>query len=91
MLTKEFGHSRSPDFIRLQSIKKLSEVLLIKVEQKLFFDKMRVMNRKYDDEFKRQTVKKVLDGQSVSSVSRKLGVEMVKFKWNKNSLFLHYF
>lgn len=29
---------------------------------------------KYDDEFKRQTVKKVFDGQSVSSVSPELGV-----------------
>jgi transposase-like protein len=29
---------------------------------------------KYDDEFKRQTVQKVLDGQSVRSVSRELGV-----------------
>jgi transposase-like protein len=32
------------------------------------------MMRKYDDEFKRQAVKKILDGQSVASVSRELGV-----------------
>jgi transposase len=32
------------------------------------------MNRKYDDEFKRQAIKKVFDGQSVASVSRELGV-----------------
>jgi len=30
MLKKEFGHSRSPDFIGLQANKKLSEVLLDK-------------------------------------------------------------
>jgi transposase len=54
------------------------------VEQKLSFDKMRDMNRKYDDEFKRNTVKKVLDGQPVSSVSRELGVnESLIFKWKK--------
>ena len=42
------------------------------------------MNRKYDDDFKRQTVKKVLNGQSVSSVSRELGVnESLIFKWKK--------
>jgi transposase-like protein len=29
---------------------------------------------KYDEEFKRQTVRKVLDGQSVRSVSREIGV-----------------
>ena len=45
------------------------------------------MNRKYDDEFKRQTVKKVLNGQPVSSVSRELGVnESLIFKWKKNFL-----
>ncbi len=32
------------------------------------------MWRKYDDEFKRQAVKKVLDGQSVVSVAQELGV-----------------
>ncbi len=32
------------------------------------------MNRKYDDEFKQQAIKKVFDGQSVASVSRELGV-----------------
>lgn len=50
---------------------------------------MRVMNRKYDDEFKRNTVQKVLDGQSVASVSRELGVnESLIFKWRK-LFFLH--
>ncbi len=45
------------------------------------------MNRKYDDEFKRQTVKKVLDGQPVSSVSRELGVnESLIFKWKRTFL-----
>ncbi|HXG85573.1 MAG TPA: transposase [Pyrinomonadaceae bacterium] len=32
------------------------------------------MMRKYDDQFKRQAVRKILDGQSVASVSRELGV-----------------
>jgi transposase-like protein len=32
------------------------------------------MNRKYDDEFKRQAIKKIFDGQSAASVSRELGV-----------------
>jgi transposase len=42
------------------------------------------MNRKYDDDFKRNTVKKVLDGQPVSSVSRELGInESLIFKWKK--------
>lgn len=42
------------------------------------------MSRKYDDEFKRQTIKKVLAGQPVSSVSRELGVnESLIFKWKK--------
>ena len=30
--------------------------------------------KKYDDEFKRQAVRKIFDGQSVASVSRELGV-----------------
>jgi hypothetical protein len=32
------------------------------------------MMRKYDDEFKQNAVRKILDGQSVASVSRELGV-----------------
>ncbi len=48
---------------------------------------MRVMHRKYDDGFKRQTIKKVLDGQSVSSVSRELGInESLIFKWKRTFL-----
>jgi transposase len=40
--------------------------------------------RKYDDEFKQQAVKKILDGQSVASVSRELGVaESLLHKWKK--------
>ncbi len=40
--------------------------------------------RKYDDEFKRQAVKKILAGQSVASVSRELGVaEGVLHNWKK--------
>ena len=42
------------------------------------------MNRKYDDDFKRNTIKKVLDGQPVASVSRELGInESLIFKWKK--------
>ncbi len=33
------------------------------------------MRRKYDDEFKRDVIAKVLDGQSVASVSREIGVD----------------
>lgn len=40
--------------------------------------------RKYDKEFNRQAVKKMLDGQSVASVSRELGVaEGVLHHWKK--------
>lgn len=43
--------------------------------------------RKYDDEFKRNVVKKVLDGQSVSSVSREIGVnESLIHKWKRAAL-----
>jgi transposase len=45
------------------------------------------MMRKYDDEFKRQAVNKVFDGQSVASVSRELGVaESLLHKWKKTFL-----
>ncbi len=45
------------------------------------------MKRKYDDDFKRNTIKKVLDGQSVSSVSRELGVnESLIHKWKRHIL-----
>ena len=40
--------------------------------------------RKYDDEFKQQAVRKILDGQSVASVSRELGVaESLLHKWKR--------
>jgi transposase-like protein len=40
--------------------------------------------RKYDNEFKQQAIKKILDGQSVASVSRELGVaEGVLHNWKK--------
>lgn len=40
--------------------------------------------RKYDNEFKQQAVKKILDGQSAASVSRELGVaEGVLHNWKK--------
>ena len=43
--------------------------------------------RKYDDEFKRQAVRKILDGQSVASVSRELGVaEGILHIWKKAKL-----
>lgn len=42
------------------------------------------MNRKYDDDFKQQVVKKVLAGQPVASVSRELGInESLIFTWKK--------
>jgi transposase len=45
------------------------------------------MMRKYDDEFKRNVVRKVLDGQSVSSVSREIGVnESLIHKWKRAAL-----
>jgi transposase-like protein len=42
------------------------------------------MMRKYDDEFKQNAVRKILDGQAVASVSRELGVaESLLHKWKK--------
>ncbi len=42
------------------------------------------MWKKYDDEFKRNAIKKVLDGQSVKSVSQELGVnESLIHKWKR--------
>ncbi len=40
--------------------------------------------RKYDDEFKQNAVRKILDGQSAASVSRELGVaESLLYKWKR--------
>ena len=40
--------------------------------------------RKYDDEFKQQAVKKIIDGQSVASLARELGVaESLLHKWKQ--------
>lgn len=45
------------------------------------------MMRKYDNEFKRNAVRKVLDGQSVRSVSQELGVnESQIHKWKRSAL-----
>jgi transposase len=45
------------------------------------------MMRKYDDEFKRNVLRKVFDGQSVSSVSREIGVnESLIHKWKRAAL-----
>ena len=45
------------------------------------------MNRKYDDEFKQNTLRKVFDGQSVKSVSQELGVtESQIHKWRRIAL-----
>jgi transposase len=42
------------------------------------------MKRKYDDEFKRNIMRKVLDGQPVRSVSQEMGVnEGLIHKWKK--------
>ncbi len=43
--------------------------------------------RKYDNEFRENVVKKILDGQSVASVSGELGVaESLLHKWKKAKL-----
>lgn len=43
--------------------------------------------RKYDEDYKREAVKKIHDGQSVASVSRELGVsESVLHKWRKEAV-----
>lgn len=43
--------------------------------------------RKYDEEFKREAVRKVFDGQTVASVSRELGVsENQIHNWKKRKL-----
>jgi len=40
--------------------------------------------RKYDEEFKREAVKKIHDGQSVASVARELGVaESLLHNWKR--------
>jgi transposase-like protein len=45
------------------------------------------MMRKYDDEFKREVVRKVFNGQSVASVSREVGVnESLIHKWKRAAL-----
>jgi transposase len=42
---------------------------------------------KYDDEFKRNAIRKVLDGQSVRSVSQELGVNESRIhKWKRAAL-----
>ena len=43
--------------------------------------------RKYDDEFKREAVKKIHDGQSVASVARELGVaESLQHNWERQAV-----
>ncbi len=43
--------------------------------------------RKYDDQFKREAVRKILDGQSAASVARELGVnESQLHKWKRAAL-----
>jgi transposase len=45
--------------------------------------------KKYDKEFKKEAVKKYLDGQSVASVSREIGVnENTIHRWKKEILWL---
>jgi transposase len=45
------------------------------------------MMRKYDDEFRRNALRKVFDGQSVRSVSQELGVnESLIHKWRRAAL-----
>jgi transposase len=43
--------------------------------------------KKYEDEFKREAVRKILDGQSVASVARELGVSTAQLHaWKKQKL-----
>lgn len=43
--------------------------------------------KKYDQEFKKETIRKYLDGQSVASISREIGVnENTIHKWKKELL-----
>lgn len=43
--------------------------------------------RKYDDEYKREAVRKIHDGQSVASVSRELGVaESLLHSWKRQAV-----
>ena len=43
--------------------------------------------KKYDQEFKKETIKKFLDGQSVASISREIGVnENTIHKWKRDLL-----
>ncbi|MBC7931731.1 MAG: transposase [Rubrivivax sp.] len=43
--------------------------------------------RKYDDEFKREAIRKVHDGQSVASVARELGcAESLLHRWKRESV-----
>ena len=45
------------------------------------------MWKKYDDEFKRDALRKVFDGQSVRSVAEELGVnESLIHKWKRTAL-----
>ena len=45
------------------------------------------MRRKYDEEFKRNEVEKVFDGQSAVSVASELGVgENLVYRWKKDFL-----
>ncbi len=43
--------------------------------------------RKYDDVFKREAVRKVLDGQAVASVARELGISKAQLhSWKKQKI-----
>ncbi len=43
--------------------------------------------RKYDDDYKREAVKKIHDGQSVASLSRELGVaESLLHNWRRQAV-----
>ena len=43
--------------------------------------------RKYDEDYQREAVRKLHDGQSVASLSRELGVsESVRHKWRKQAI-----
>jgi transposase-like protein len=47
-------------------------------------NKIEIMKRKYDAEFKRNAVQKVLDGQTAVSVAHELGIgENLIYKWKR--------
>ena len=49
------------------------------------------MKRKYDADFKRNVVQKVLDGQSAASVARELGIGEILFHNSKKAILQNWY